>query len=165
MEKNKAILGIFITLLVVCLATVAVLAVYVFTMLGNGNGGDAIGGTYVVQIPRPQDIDWVELGNEAIVTNLALGADNRNSILRATVLVGVNNTAPRRELDDFNRIFNERIAYARSIATTAMFMSTLADVRSPEGKEALAERIRLDLLEAFDTNLIVNVRFDNWLLT
>jgi flagellar basal body-associated protein FliL len=142
-------------------------AVYAFVILdfGNGDSSDPEGEMYVVPQLSVRDMNFYALGDDPILTNLARDPEtNRGGVLRTSVLVGINNTIPPRELSDFMSVFNGRIGVARSTAQEVIFAATYESIRTPEGKAALAEMIRLALLDMFETDLIVSIRFEDWLI-
>jgi flagellar basal body-associated protein FliL len=152
MEKNKLMMGIVIGLLVLLLGTIVGVAIYLFTLMGND---ETEGYRREPGILRREDIQVISLGD--IRTNLARGPSNREHMAQVGVNVGIDTTGRSRDLNEFLNTFNTQTVFAQSVVSEVIFRRTYEEVRSPEGRAALAEEIMTALQEAFETNLIVEV--------
>jgi flagellar basal body-associated protein FliL len=150
---------IIIALLVLLLGTVVVVTIYLISAFGGNDGTPDAPLTTPSPLIRPEDIDWTrEL--EEVRTNLLEGP-GRNVFIVTTVLVGVNTTAPTREMTAFDQAFSFQVA--RTIVNEVLFSTTYAEAKTPEGRRAIEERIKARLQVEFGP-LIVGVRTPEWVI-
>ncbi|MCL2604355.1 MAG: hypothetical protein FWD90_07745 [Defluviitaleaceae bacterium] len=160
MEKSKGspLMLVIIALLVLLLATVVVVTIYLVNAFGGSGEEIDAPRTTPVKILMPEDVDWTrEL--EEIRTNLLDGPQGRNAFIVTTILVGVDTTVPRREMDDFNVNFG--FQRARTIANEVLFATTYAEAKTPEGRAAIEERI-LARLQIEYGPIVVAISTPNW---
>ena len=165
MDKSKLMMTIIIALLVLLLGTVVGVTLYLINFVGTGDGDAAIGYRPPTNVLTIMDLEPIVLGDGIIVTNLATGADGRARMIRANVVANIDTTRDAAEYEEFVREFTHRISSARGLAVTIFNGLTYDQVRTPEGQAMVAEMIRNTLQEAFNTNLIVSIVFDEWVLT
>lgn len=165
MEKSKVMMIIIIVLLVALLGTVVGVAFYIMNMVRNTQTtpNEYTATTdHITKHLKPEEITKVSLG-DSILTNLAKGEDGKSYIARIKVLVGYDNTV-KKESDAFAEVLTNNMEFMRSIALSCLRNSTYEDLTSDGGESALADRIKTMLQSEFDTTLIVNVYFDDWLI-
>ena len=163
MDKSKLMMIIIIALLVILLGTVVAVTFYLLNIVGEESPDDfqAIAPPVVENQLTLMDLVEVPLGDR-ISTNLAVSPDGRAGMVSADVVVGVNGTIDAAELETFLGNLNSRIGFARSIVLDVLFSLQFEEVRTVEGRDVAAEIIKNRLQEAFNTNLIITVRFSNW---
>ena len=158
MDKSKPMMIIIIALLVLLLGTVVAVTLFLITSFG-GDGGPDESGPRITPTPhiQPGDISWHEL--EEIRTNLLEPPTGRNAFILVSLMVGVNNAAPRAEVQAFELAFNYQ--RARTIANEVFFSATYSEAKSPEGRAAIEERI-LNRLQLEFGHLVINVGSREW---
>jgi len=162
MEKSKPMMIIIIALLVLLLATVVVVTIYLISAFGGDDNVEDAPRQTPTPVLAAADIEWRELGGE-ITANLQEPPQGvRSSFVMTQVTVGVNTTAPSRELNEFNTNFS--YLRARTIASEVLFSATYAEARTPEGRSAIEERI-LNRLQLEFGPLIVGVGTPDWVVT
>ena len=165
MESNKGMLIVIMILLIVMLGAIAGASIVLLRTLGNqeASGTGASGGQVSAgRLLNQEDITKVELG-DAIVTNLLPGSDTRAHNARIGVMLGFDNTLGKISTD-FETLLNDNLGFARSIALACIRNSTYDDLTERGGSERLATNIRMRLQEEFNTNLIVDVYFIEWVV-
>lgn len=161
MDKSKVMMGIIILLLVLLLGTVVAVSFLMinrFTRAARAFDGPAVVETATVLTPA--DMRLVPLDQQR--ANLALGPGGRNDNIVLEVVVGLNATVNESELEEFYTDFNRGISAARSIVFDILVERTFDEVRTLEGRAETAEIIKYELQNAFGSNLIVAVFFDEW---
>jgi flagellar basal body-associated protein FliL len=165
MEKSKLMMIIIMALLVLLLGTVGGVSFYVMNMIRN-QPSLADAGSAAQQVARNLSIDEMEtisLG-DTMLTNLARSEGSRqNHYLRASGFIAYDAT-DRKEAEALAARINENIQFARSIALACIWGSTYEELSETDGPAILADRIRIRLQEEFESNLIVRVYFEDWLL-
>jgi len=160
MDKNKPMMIIIIALLILLLGTVVAVTFYLVSAFGSDNEVDG---------PRPgannrlmpYQIQWREL--DEIRTNLLEPPPGRQSVfVIASFMVGVNDTAPNRELSQFDLAFNYSVA--RSIANEELYRTTYTEARTPEGRAAIEARI-LSRLQLQFGPLVVDFISRDWAIS
>lgn len=159
MDKNKPMMMIIIALLVLLLGTIVAVTFYLISTFGGEDEVDT-----PVQAParivQPNEIDWRELDELRVILQDP-PPGRQNVFLIATFLIGVNNTAPSRELSAFDLAFNYTVA--QSVINEVLFATPYNEARTPEGRAAVEERI-LGRLQMEFGPLVVSVR-SIWTLT
>ena len=165
MEKGKMMMTVIIALLVLLLGTVIAVSIMLIGSLGDGVALDPDTGVTTVRDFRVGDLETISLGAR-INTNLAVDpADGVTTHMVSTdVFVAIDTTGDTAELNALRNNLTLRNAMARSVVISTFFESTFTDIRSPEGKAAVAEIILDRLQDLFESNLIVIVSFENWMV-
>jgi len=157
-SKGSPLMLVIIALLVLLLATVVVVTIYLVNAFGGDGETEDVPRVTPTKLLLPEDIDWTrEL--EEIRTNLLDGPSGRNAFIVTTILVGVDTTVPRREMDAFNANFS--FQRARTIANEVLFATTYTEAKTPEGRDAIEERI-LARLQIEYGPIIVAISTPNW---
>jgi len=161
MDKSKMMMVIIILLLVLLLGTVVAVS---FLLVNNFVGIDSnhaeVQATRTETVLTPGDMRLIPLGQQT--ANLALGPGGRNDNIVVSVEVGLDATGSESDLEDFYATFNRSIPAARSIVFDILVERTFDEVRTLEGRAETGELIKYALQEAFGSNLIVDVFFDEW---
>ena len=163
MDKSKLMMIIIIVLLVLLLGTVVAVSFFLINMGGSNEPTVGIEHLPPDQV-RLRDLYPIYLGDDQITTHLAEGPTGRTGNVRANVIAGIDTTGDQREFEEFVRDFNVRISMARSIAIEVLNGLTYEEIRTPEGQNAASEAIMRRLQENFESPLIVNIRFSNWVV-
>ena len=163
MEKGKTMMTVIIALLVLLLATVIAVSIMLIGSFGDGVAVDPDTPAQAVREFHIGDLETISLGTR-FTTNLAIDpADGITThIVSADVFVAIDTTGDSAELTALRNNLSLRNALARSVVINTFFESTFTDLRSPEGKAAIAEVILDRLQDLFESNLIVIVGFENW---
>jgi len=162
MDKSKLMMTIIIALLIILLGTVVAVTLYLINFVGDGDTViPEAGPAHVLSVT---DLEPISLG-DLITTHLAYGADGRVRMIRTGITVGIDTTGNAAEYTTFISDFTHRINFARGLAVTTLNGLTYDQIRTPEGQLMTAEMILNGLQELFETNLIVNVTFYDWLAT
>jgi flagellar basal body-associated protein FliL len=161
MNNSKPMMIIIIALLVLLLGTVVVVTIYLVSAFGGDGGETNLPRTTPTPIILPSEIEWREL--DEIRTNLQGGPPARLSMfIVTTIMVGVNTTASRQELADFDVNFS--YSRAQTIANEVLFATTYDEARTPEGRAAIEERILARLQLEFGP-LVVGVSSREWAIS
>jgi flagellar basal body-associated protein FliL len=164
MEKGKLMMVIIIALLVILLGAVVGVSIYVMNLINSQTTiADVVNAQS--QIATSLSIDEkasMSLG-DAIVTNLATGADGRKHFISVNGYIAYD-IRDKKASDTFATKLTNNIHIARSIALACIISSTYEDLRDPDGMSILADRITRRLQEEFETNLIVDVYLSDFLL-
>ncbi|MCL2216340.1 MAG: flagellar basal body-associated FliL family protein [Defluviitaleaceae bacterium] len=162
MDKSKLMMIIIIALLVLLLGTVVGVTFYLINLVGD-ESPDFQQAEDRTLPPNLSLMDLVEIPlGERFSTNLAIGEHGTSDTVLASIVLGINNTGEQGEIDDFVDDVNDRIRMARGIVLDVLGERTYEQVRTPEGRNAAAEEIKLRLQAAFSTNLIILVEFPEW---
>ncbi|MCL2355857.1 MAG: flagellar basal body-associated FliL family protein [Defluviitaleaceae bacterium] len=162
MDKSKMMMVVIILLLVLLLVTVGAVSFFLlrnFPRPQDVQVNGARSGESIIVL-TPADMRLVSLGQQT--ANLAAGPGGRNDNIVLSVDVGLNATVSDSELDEFYATFTRSISAARSIVLDVLVARTFDEVRTLEGRAETAEIIKYALQEAFGSNLIVDVFFDEW---
>ena len=167
MDKSRMMMIVIIALLVLLLGVVVGVGVWLIRLPdSDSTNWDMPQPPFIEHRLTPSDLEIFTL--EPMTTNLALGPTGSSDHVLATILVGINthesvlNTMSESELEEFIADFERKLPIVRSIAIDVFGASLYEDVRDNEGRAAAAERIRLNLVDAFNSNLIVHVSFSDW---
>jgi len=163
MEKGKVMMGVIIGLLVLLLATVVGVSIYLFSLFGSDADHGAGGTLQPTRVGR-EHIHPVSLGDTITINLASSPADRQRHAASIGVTVGVNSSGNTREFNSFLNLLNTHMAAARSVAQDAASNMTYDELRSPEGRDVLIESIMRGLKEEFDTNLIVEVVLDPFII-
>jgi len=164
MDKSKLMMFIIIGLLVLLLGTVVGVTVYLIGLVGDDRPEEF---QVEQEAPPPpnlslRDLDEFNLGD--FLTNLAVDPDGRSAVVITEVVLGINNTGDVTELSEFMDILEASRHLARGHVNDVFGNLTYGEVRTPEGRAAAGEEIRLRLQSAFESNLIIVVGFSDWML-
>jgi flagellar basal body-associated protein FliL len=163
MEKSKGspLMFVIIVLLVLILGTVVAAVIYIISAFGGDDNDIENPRITPTPIILPEDLEWWEL--DEIRTNLLDPPPGRHSVFIVTpVLVGINTSAPRRELDALRQNFN--FQRARTIANEVFYSATYTEARTPEGRAAIEERI-LARLQVEYGPLVVQISTPGWAIS
>jgi flagellar basal body-associated protein FliL len=159
MEKNKLMMIIIIALLVLLLGTVGAVSFYVLNLVRSQPDPDAPS-----QIARGVTLDEIEsISLGEFVTNLAKTEQNKDRLIRISLSLAYDKTDKKASEALVEKI-NQHHHIARSIALACILSSTYDELIIPDGLANLADKIRVRLQEEFESNLIVDVYIDDWLL-
>jgi flagellar basal body-associated protein FliL len=147
--------------LVLLLGTVVGVGVYLINLSDSESAWHDEQLPVTTTVLTPAELRLVSLG-EPMNINLALGPGGRNDNLVVEVVVGLNDTVDDDEIEAFYNTFTSRIAIARSTALDVFVTRTYDEVRTLEGRAETAEILKYALQEAFSSNLIVDVFFNEW---
>ncbi len=163
MEKGKIMMIIIIVLLVVLLGTVAAVSVYVLSLINEQNVAQEEGTDGVTSVKAlTVDEKTLVLLGETITTNLLPDEDGKVHIASIHVQVSIDNTTD--ESEAFITLFNANIAAARFIALDIISNRTADELNATDGKAYLSDLIKTRLQEEFNSMLIVDVTFYDWLI-
>ncbi|MCL1846240.1 MAG: flagellar basal body-associated FliL family protein [Defluviitaleaceae bacterium] len=163
MDKSKMMMAVIILLLVLLLGTVVAVSFLLMNRINtqpSGNLAEAQIGPITERVLTPADMRLVPLGQQT--ANLQLGPGGRNDNIVVSVEVGLDATVPPADLEDFYAAFNRSIPAARSVVFDILVERTFDEVRTLEGRAETSEIIKYALQEAFGSNLIVDIFFDEW---
>jgi flagellar basal body-associated protein FliL len=163
MERSKLMMIIIIALLVLLLGTVVGVSVYVMNMIRSQTSLVESADNPIAQRWSLEDTTSIQLGDTPIVTNLARSESGGNHFIRVSAWVGFLNTE-KKASDTLAATLEDNIHIARSIALACIKGSTYEELSDPEGKVNLENKILLRLQEEFESNLIVFVSMDDYLL-
>ena len=162
MDKSKLMMTIIIALLVLLLGTVIGVTVFLINLVGDDTASQ-----FEDPLPPPpphnlnmMDLHEIVLG-DSFITNLA---GPGFATAQFGVALGIDNTGDVAEFNTFISDFGERINLARGIVNSVFQTLTYEEVRSPEGQTMAQERIKIELQNAFATNLIIVVSFTDWFI-
>ena len=164
MEKGNLMMIVIIVLLVALLGTVVGVTFYAFNMVQQMEAaGQGLGDWD--RTPRELRIDQINrvLVGDAIITNLASDAGGSSGTARIQVVVGYDNTQGR-ESDNIARQITEQLTTIRTIALEAIQNSTYQELTARDAMANLGADILLSLQNQFMTNMIVEVRFNEWIV-
>ena len=159
MDKSKLMMVIIIALLVLLLGTVVGVGVYLINLSDNDGGHDIPQAPGTHSIIMPGDMFQVPLGQQT--ANLALGPNNRSDNIVFEAVVSLNAT-DEDELEEFYGVLTRSLSVARNEVFNVFVSRTYEEVRTLEGRAETAEIIKHRLQEAFGSNLIVAVIFDEY---
>lgn len=166
MEKGKLMMIIIILLLVVLLGTVVGVSFYVMSLVKNQAAATDVQSTssneHVVKNLSQSEITKISLG-DAIVTNLIDSPNGTAHFAKMKVLVGYDNTV-KTDSEAFATMLTNDLTFARSIALACIRNYTYEDLNASGGDAVLANDIKEKMQDQFNTTLIVDVYFDDWLL-
>ncbi len=155
---------IIIVLLVVLLGTVVAVSVYVLNII-NAESTAVENGT--AGVTRVRELSVKEkttvVISSKLSTNLSRGTDGDSHIAQLAVSLQYDNTTD--DSVEFGELVNANIPLAKSVAIECITSFTYEELElDPDGRAILADKIKLSLQEEFNTTLIVNVIFDEWLI-
>ena len=154
MDKQKTLMIIIISLLVVLLGAVAFVSVYVLK----------ISDRYANEPPRTYDtgtrltvnqIEKVPLSSP-ISTNLYSKNDGVERYVKINLSIGINNTDKKESPKMLESLVKNEMV-TRDIVLSILRNQTYEELTQPEGQELLKDHIKARLQEEYDTNLIVQV--------
>lgn len=167
MEKSNLMMIVIIVLLVVLLGTIVAVTVYAFSAVQNLETTMQTG-TEFDRTPRtllPTEIGRIPVG-EPITTNLAAPAESSSPgrMARIQVVIGYDNTLGQ-ESDEMAIVLTEQMDYIRSLVLEHIRERTSEELSGREGMNLLSSSILETLQNAFRTNVIVGVYFNEWVIT
>ena len=164
MEKGKTMMTVIIALLVLLLATVIAVSIMLIGSFNNEGNFEADTAPQAVREFDIGALEVISLGAR-FSTNLAVDVDGVTTHMVSTdVFISIDTTGDAAELAALRNNLSLRNAMARSVVISVFFESTFTDLRSPEGKAAVSEIILDRLQDLFETNLIVYVGFENYIV-
>jgi flagellar basal body-associated protein FliL len=163
MDKSKLMMIIIIALLVLLLGTVVGVTFYLINLVGDDGNFNPHA---IEEVASPvnltlRDLDEVPLGTRMSV-NLAIGERGTSDTAAFEIVLGINGTGDRSEVDALIADINARQGMARGIVIGVFGDLTYDEVRTPEGRSAAAEEAMTRLQTAFASPLIVLVEFSEW---
>ena len=165
MEKGKTMMIVIIALLVLLLGTVIAVSIMLIGSFGDGTAVEVDQPAQTIRDFSIGDLETISLG-ASFSTNLAVDpADGVTThIVRTDVFIAIDTRGDAAELTTLRNNLSLRNAMARSVVINTFLEMTFTDIRSPEGKAAVSEIILDRLQDLFESNLIVLVSFENWIV-
>ena len=164
MEKGKTMMTVIIALLVLLLGTVVAVSIMLIGSFGSDEPVAIDTGVQTIRDFGVNDLEVISLG-AAFATNLAVDVDgNTTHVVSTDVFVAIDTTGDIEELNTLRNNLSLRNSMARSVVINTFLETTFTEIRSPEGKSALSEILLDRLQDLFETNLIVLVGFENWIV-
>jgi len=165
MEKSSLMMIVIIVLLVALLGTVVGVTFYAFSMMQNMESAtqETAGFDRTPRQLTPDEIGRVPIG-DSILTNLATDSGGSGRVARIQVVVGYDNTQQGESDAIYTRI-NEQMDFIRMEALASIRNRTYQELSARDGMDSLAAEILETLQNEFQTNLIVDVRFSEWILS
>jgi len=166
MEKSSLMMIIIIALLVALLATVVGVTLFAFNMVQNMETSTQHVEQGRDRTPReltPEQITRVAIG-DSIITNLATeGGSGFSGVARVQILVGYDNTQGSESVEIANRI-DSQTTLIRTITLAALQERSYQELTTRGAMEALGADILERLQNDFNTNMIVEVSFYEWMI-
>jgi hypothetical protein len=164
MEKSKGspLMIVIIALLLVLLATVVAVTLYLVNAFGSESTEEDAPRVTPTQILLPEDVDWSRELEEIRTNLLEPPASRQSAYIITTILIGINTTVPRRDMDAFDVQFSYQVA--RAIANEVLFATTYTEAKTPEGRDAIEGRILARLQIEFGP-IVVGVRTPGWAIS
>ena len=164
MEKGNLMMIVIIVLLVALLGTVVGVTFYAFNMVQQMEAAGQ-GLLDWDRTPRELHIDEINrvMVGDAIITNLATDPGGRSGTARIQVVVGYDNTQGR-ESDDMSQLIADNLSSIRMTALDAIQSRTYQDLIARDAMRNLGDEILERVKNDFRTNMIVEVRFYEWIV-
>ena len=152
---------VIIVLLVVLLGTIIVGGFFLLRTFTTPDEEVPDRATASIVSVAPGDIDYHNLAS-VITTNLARGVDGENRQIRIGFSIGIVNT--EKESPEIFELIVAQEVVVRDIALAILGRKTAQELNRPDGKEVLAEEILESLRQEFNSNLIHNIIFSDWMI-
>lgn len=165
MEKSNLMMVVIIVLLVALLGTVVGVTFYAFNMVQSmerAAAQGALGWEREVRTLRPDEIGRVTVG-DAIITNLATEGGGSGGTARIQVVIGFDNTQSRESQDTYAMI-NEHISHIRNVALASIQGRSYNEMTSRDAMRDLGDELLERLQNDFQSNMIVEVSFSEWIV-
>lgn len=161
-SNNKVMMIVIIALLVILLISVVVVSFFAINML-NSSEDPANSIPPVANILTPVDLYLFTL-EEPISTNLRMGTDNRNSLIRVELTVAINNTPEAEGSEELIELIYATEPIVRDVALRVLTRKTYEELRFSDGMGLISSEILRALQEEYGTHLIANVLITNQVL-
>lgn len=151
MEKNKVMMISIIVLLVVLLITIAGGAFLVVSKLNSAETAE--------KEPEPvkqENIQLVQFDTDSIYTNLRVGDDNKNHVIRVGFSLGID-VSDKKEGEAFVTTITDKTPIVKDVIIGVLRNKTSEELEKSDAQAVLREEILEKLQQEFDSNLIVNV--------
>jgi flagellar basal body-associated protein FliL len=162
MERSSLMMVVIIVLLVALLGTIVGVAFYAFNMMQNIDAQTALVDRGQVRVVRPEDVGRIPVGS-AIITNIVSETGASGRVARIEVVVGYDQTDGRNS-EEIARRINGQLDYIRSIALQSIRTHTYEELSRIDAMDNLSEELLEALQNEFNTNLIVAVTFNEWIV-
>lgn len=153
MEKNKIMMIVIISLLLVLIGTIVGLSVYAMRFL-NKEAEEIPENTESVTVEQ-SEIQLITLP-DPISTNLAKGNDTKEHVIRLKVSVAVN-MSEKKESPVLLQLLTDRTIVIQDVIIGVLRNKTYEELSATNTQEILREEILTKLQQEFNTNLISTV--------
>jgi flagellar basal body-associated protein FliL len=163
MEKGRLMMVVIIILLVALLGTVVGVAFFVLNAVAD-MGLPTITEQQIGRTPPPlraTEITRISAG-DVITTNV--GDANSMRFARFQVQIGIDNTQGPDTIEA-ERVIREQVDYIRTIALEYVSRTPIEDLMDSDSRGHVRTSIKEHLIRELRIELIVDVTFNEWLIT
>lgn len=151
MEKNKIMMIAIIVLLVVLLITIGLGFYFMFTNMGK---------TPEEETPEVKNISQEEIQlyilSDAIYTNLLVGTDNKEHVIKISVSLGID-ISNEKESAAFLTMLADKEVVVKDVVTSTLRKKTFEELKKSDAQEVLRDEILSNIQKEFNSNLIAKV--------